>query len=384
MNMKKLLCLILALACVFCSFVACSSKEEESSSSTPSSSTPSEETYIYITFDYSDYAGVVWDDDFEDELEVVAGQRVGDLPKPTLAGHTFKGWYEDPTDSDTRIRASSKLSEDTTVYALFEASSSTDPNNPSNPNLNFDCSKGIHNWKYDYTDPTCEAAGTQTMKCELCGYMEIDPLYSTLPANKALGHKWAEDDAFDQEGWTTIPLGKRRACLREGCTKKEFEAFTDLTGTATISTVGSFYGGLKADALTDGKWGDGRSTQAGGDPALSSTNGTAWSVSFSFSNATDVDQIVFSVHGVGNGTGDPLYNGYEVYLWYADATDYEALPIRTGYFKPGEYGKENAHCIDLSNIEKAVLGVRVDILRGATGQDLFYEVAVAKIPDEEI
>ncbi|MBO5375203.1 MAG: InlB B-repeat-containing protein [Clostridia bacterium] len=367
-TVRILMCMLLALVFIFGGVVACGKDEEEGGGT------------VLITFDYSEYEGVEWDEDFDEEMEVEAGEKIGDLPAPKLEGYTFKGWYEDVEDSTTKLKKTTKPTEDATYYALFVAK--TEGGDSSGGN-SANCAQGLHQYAYEYTTPTCDAAGTQTMKCSACGYTEIDPLYSTLPANKALGHKWAEDGALDQEGWTVIPLAKKRACLREGCTEVELETFTDITGKSTVTTTGGFYGGLKADVLIDGKWGDGRSTQEGGDPCLSSSNGSAWSVTFSFENATDVDQIVFSVEGKGNGSGKPVIDGYEVRLLYSGATDYEEEPIRSGYFATGEWGRENGHCIDLSNIDKAIMGIKVDILAGAYGTDYFYEVAVAQIPEEE-
>ena len=319
---------------------------------------------IKITFDYSAYNGVEWDNDFDEEMEAEAGVAIGDLPAPKLEGYTFKGWYKDTNNSLTKLDEATIFTEDTIYYAVFEGL--------------YDCDNNKHKLSYEYTTPTCEVAGTKKATCLLgCGYEEVDTLYSTLPANKALGHKWAEDGASDPEGWIMLPLAKARACLREGCDKKERIEFTNLTADAIIRVNGSFYGGLGADALTDGMWGDGRYPGEGGDPCLSSVNSSAWSVTFEFDNATDVDQIVFSVEGKGNGAGDPVINGYEVYLIYDGETDYEEAPIRSGYFASGEYGMDNAHCIDIFSVDKKIKAIRVDILRGASGADYFYEVALA-------
>ncbi len=156
---------------------------------------------------------------------------------------------------------------------------------------------------------------------------------------------------------------------------KSVTLYTDITDTATVSVDGTFYGGFGAEVLVDGNWGTG-TTQG----ALSSTNGSAWSVTFAFENATDVDQIVFSVNG--NADGISNVNAYEVYLLYSGETEYETEAICTGYFRKDEYGVVNAHCIDISNVNKEVLGIRVDILSGSLGQDFFYEVAVAQAPKE--
>lgn len=362
-TIKILMCIVLALTFIF-GLIACGEKT------------------AVVTFDYSDWEDAECD---EDEREVTIGEKIGTLPKPELEGYKFKGWYTEEEydlvtngESATKVKTSLIIEEDIVLYAHFEKTGSTDDgddNGDENSNVVYNCGAGIHKWKYAYTDPTCTAAGTQTQQCELCGAKEIDPLYSTLPANKALGHQWVAEGE-DGDGWTTIALGQKRKCLREGCTKSETLSYTDLTGMAEVTATGDFYGGATQAVLLDGDWGDGN----GGGDALSSRNSAPWSLTFLFENATDVDQIAVSVAGLGDGSGIDAYN---VYVWYADEQDFGETEIRTGYFKPGEWGRDNAHLIDISNLEKGIIGIRIDVLKGAFGTDYFYEVAVSQIPEEE-
>ena len=90
--LKSLLCMLLVL-CMFSGLISCNKNEEETSSS--------EEVEILLIFDYGEYEGVEWDEDFDEEMIVIAGEKVGEFPKPKLAGHKFSGWYEDVEDSDT-------------------------------------------------------------------------------------------------------------------------------------------------------------------------------------------------------------------------------------------------------------------------------------------
>ena len=337
-----------------------------------------------VTFDYSEWEDAECD---EDEREVEIGGKIGTLPKPTLEGYKFKGWFtEEEYDLVTngekaeKVKTTLVVEEDVVLYAYFEKTTTTTPGTGDDKNdgeqtIKYDCGAGIHKWKYAYTDPTCTAAGTQTQQCDLCGAREIDPLYSTLPANKALGHQWVADGE-DGDGWKIVAMGQKRSCLREGCTKSETMSYKDLTGTAEVSATGDFYGGATHTVLLDGDWGDGD----GGADALSGRGTSPWSLLFLFENATDVDQIAVSVAGQGDGSG---IDAYEVYVWYADETDFGEVAVRSGYFKPGEWGKDNAHLINLSNLEKGIIGIRIDVLKGAFGMDFFYEVAVSQVPAEE-
>ncbi len=369
-TIRILMCLALALTMIF-GLIACGPKTAT------------------VTFDYSEWEDAECD---EDERVVEIGAKIGTLPKPTLEGYKFKGWYTEEEydalmsgESATKVKTSLIVEDDITLYAHFESTSSGGDDSSgggsdsSGGGVSYNCGAGIHKWQYAYTDPTCEAAGTQTSVCELCSMREIDPLYSTLPANKALGHQWVPDGE-DGDGWTTVALGKKRACLREGCGKTDSISFTNLTGTATFSSDGAFYGGAnKINLLTDGDWGDGN----GGEDCASPNNTGAFSFTIEFQYATDVDQIAISVCGVGNGTGEPLYDGYEIYLWYADGTDYEELPVRTGYFTPENWGRDNAHLINLETVEKGIIAIKIQVVRTTQGQTFFYEMAVAKVPDEE-
>lgn len=368
-TIRILMCLALALTMIF-GLIACGPKTAT------------------VTFDYSEWEDAECD---EDERVLEIGAKIGKLPKPTLEDYKFKGWYtEDEYDalmsgeSAEKVKTTLVVEGDMILYAHFESTSTGDDstgdnNNSGGDNVVYNCGAGIHKWQYAYTDPTCEAAGTQTSVCQLCSMKEIDPLYSTLPANKALGHQWVPEGE-DGDGWTTVALGKKRACLREGCTEAETLSFQNLTGAATISSDGAFYGGAnKILLLTDGDWGDGN----GGEDSCCPNNGGAFSITIEFEYATDVDQIAVSVAGVGNGTGEPLFDGYEIYLWYADATDFDESPVRASYFKPEDWGRDNAHLIDLENVEKGVMAIKIQVVRTTQGQTHFFELAVAKIPDEE-
>ncbi len=367
-TIRILMCLALALTMIFC-LIACGDKTAT------------------VTFDYSEWEDAECD---EDERVLEIGSKIGKLPKPTLEGYKFKGWYTEEEydllmggESAEKVKTTLLVEGDITLYAHFESESGSGDNNSGNngggDNVSYNCGAGIHKWKYAYTDPTCEAAGTQTSVCELCSMKEIDPLYSTLPANKALGHQWVPEGE-DGDGWTTIALGKKRACLREGCTEVESLSFQNLTGASAISSTGAFYGGAnKVNLLTDGNWGDGD----GGEDCASPNNTGEFSITIEFQYATDVDQIAVSVKGKGNGTGEPVIDGYEIYLWYSDGTDFEETPVASGYFAPEDWGKDNAHLIDLESVEKGIMAIQIKVLRSTQGETFFYELAVAKVPDEE-
>ena len=105
--MKKFLSILLASFMIIYAFVFTGCENE------------SEDVEITLIFDYSEYDGVKWDEDFDEEIIVKSGEKIGKFPKPTLEGYKFDGWYEDPEDSNTKLRTTTKYSGDETEIVLF-------------------------------------------------------------------------------------------------------------------------------------------------------------------------------------------------------------------------------------------------------------------------
>ena len=357
------MCLILALVFSFGGLVACGNKDDDSD----------EAATVIITFDYSAYEGVVWDEDFDEEMEIEANQKIGDLPKPTLAGYTFKGWYEDVEDTTTKLKKTSKFTEDATYYALFAVAST---GGETGGETTYNCAAGAHKYEYTYTSPTCTVAGTQTAKCSLCGYQEVDPLYSTLPANKALGHQWVQEGATG-DGWTLMALARKRTCLREGCDYAEEENLENLTANTTL-TVEAVNGGWPGTSewpsmLTDGAWGTGQTIGA------ASPKGGEVVFTFIFTTPSEIDQIVMDVKGIGEEGG----SDFSIYLWYSGEEDFREEACYTGAWLSTNWGRDNALCVDRSQDDNPLKGIKIVMENATNGQEFFYEMAIARIPDEE-
>ena len=375
-TLKKLLCLLLVFLFIF-STVACSKDEDEgdddesSSSEKPSSSDGPKYEEIIIIFDYSDNEGVVWDEDFDEELVVEANERIGSLPKPTLAGHSFDGWYD---EDDVKMRTTTKLDgsvEEVVFYAKFVESAEGD----SGSGTNFNCAKGVHNWKTIREPATCDTAGTSTRFCQICNIDEIDAMYSVQ--NPALGHQWVEDGAIDDGGWTYIALARQRTCKREGCGKKETKQLENLTSQAQLSVsldAGAWPGTAEWPAhLTDGKWETGPNnkgcTPKGGGPLT---------ITFLFTKAVEIDQIAISCVGLS----DDKYK-IEVYLMYADENDFGEASVHAGTILTTNGTRETAYIIDRTMDDRPITGIKIVQATTNNGLELWREIAVGRIPDEE-
>ena len=358
------MCLILALVFSFGGLVACGNKDDDSD----------EAATVIITFDYSAYEGVVWDEDFDEEMEIEANQKIGDLPKPTLAGYTFKGWYEDVEDTTTKLKKTSKFTEDATYYALFAVAST---GGETGGETTYNCAAGAHKYEYTYTPATCTADGTQTSKCSLCGYQEIDPLYSTLPANKKLGHQWVEEGTTG-DGWTVIALARKRTCLREGCDYAEEEKFENLTSNTTLS-VTAIQGGYPATSewpgtLTDGKWGTG----TGGAGSVAPKGGEVV-FTFIFTTPSEIDQIVMDVKGLGE---DGYCSKFKIFFWYVGEETFREEASYSDAWLSTHWGRDNALCVDRSQDDNPLMGIKIVMENARNGEELFYEMAIGRIPDE--
>lgn len=372
-TLKKLLCLLLVFLFIF-STVACSKDENEddesSSSEKPSSSNGPKYEEIIIIFDYSDYDGVVWDEDFDEELVVEANERIGSLPKPTLAGHSFDGWYD---EDDVKMRTTTKLDgsvEEVVFYAKFVESAEGE----GGSGTSFNCAKGVHNWKTIREPATCDTAGTSTRICQICNIDEIDAMYSVQ--NPALGHQWVEDGAIDDGGWTYIALARQRTCKREGCGKKETKQLENLTSLASVTAsidAGAWPGTAEwPGILTDNVW--------EGKPNAAPKGGGPLTITLLLSKATEIDQIAMAVQGFGE---DGYSSKFSIYLWYADEADFGESPVANGAFLTTSGNREGAICIDRSQDDRPILGIKIVQEKTLHGSEYWEEIAIGKIPDEE-
>ncbi len=370
---KVLMCILLVLCCVFGGLIACNKDTEESSSS---SSGNNEEIEVLLIFDYSEYENVVWDEDFDEEMIVMAGARVGDFPKPKLAGHTFDGWYEDLEDSDTKLRKTTKYDGDETeitLYAKFKVAS--DDSGDDSGSGDYNCAKGLHNWEIITTPATCDKAGTKTKVCRLCHDEEPDAIYSSQ--NKALGHQWVEDGAIDDGGWEYVALARQRTCKREGC--EHFESFQleNLTSQAKLNVqldAGAWPGTAEWPAnLTDNKWDTGPNGNG-----CAPKGGGPLTITFLYNKAVEIDQIAISCVGLG----DEKFK-IEVYLQYADENAFGDTAVHTGTIFSTNGTRETAYIIDRSHDDRKITGIKIVQQTTSNGSEYWREIAIARIPDEE-
>ena len=321
---------------------------------------------VTIVFDYDDYSGVVWDDDFDEEMVVNVGERVGDFPVPTIDGNAFLGWYRDLNDETTKLRKTTMLdgSEARVVYYA---------------KFTYNCAAGAHNWNHIMTDPTCTLAGTKKNVCEICNFTQVDAIYSTV--NGALGHKWVEDGQTG-DGWSDIALARTRTCLRNDCDYSETMQLKNLTplGEMTVSIDAGAWPGTAEwpGILTDGEWDI--NPNSPGVRTCCPKGGGPLTITILFNQAQDVDQIAMSVKGWGE---DGLSSKFAVYLYYADENEFNETAVATGAFLQTTCTRETAVCIDLSKNTRKVLGVKIVQEKTLMGSEYFKEIAVGQIPEED-
>lgn len=349
-TLRILLCLVLAFAAVF-TMVACDNNDDESSSSSSSSAS------VYkIYFDYSDWDGAEADDDFEEEIEVNAGEKIGTLPELTLDGYTFKGWYTEEDydalldgDDATKIKKSWKPTEDTTLYAWFEAedASSDDGQQSSQTPVTptYDCESGNHKWgMWSYVDPTCTTAGSKTRSCDLCGERYADPDYPI--DNPKTGHAY---------GSYVVGVMKKVATC-ENCGDEDEVTLKNVatSATRTEDTGKGLYGGQDFAAFANGSWDDSNMALRGGDYA---------NITFTFNSGYIVEQICVA----GKGSC-----GYTVSVWYEGDSDW--TQIGTGAFNAGGY--ENATVFTEIDSTRKVLEVKINMPSSSDGVDYWQECQI--------
>lgn len=391
-TLRILMCLVLVLTFIFGGIIACekkgdeesSSVEEESSESSKKKDEGDEEEVVIITFDYADFEDAECD---EDEREVKPGKGIGALPKPTLSGYTFKGWFteedyatlqDDPEADVTKIKTSWKPKEDTVVYAWFveaSAAGSGDGSGTSTAN----CAKGIHSWEYDEVAATCEKAGSLTKRCTVCKERQIDALYAQQ--NKALGHQWIEEGAIDDGGWTYIALAQQRTCKREGCGKTETKQMKNITS-LTQMTVSLEAGAWPGTAdwpgnLTDGKWDTGPNGNGcapkGGGPLV---------ITMLFNKPSEIDQLAISCVGLGDADGGTS-SAFDVFFWYAAEEDFRDTAAVSGYLSSTNGTRETAYCIDRTMDDQPLMGIKIVFEKTLNGVEYFREIAIAQAIEEE-
>lgn len=366
-TLKILMCLVFAFVLVFAA-VSCGEKEPES---------------VVITFDYSEFDA----DCDEDERDVDAGAKIGTLPKATLDGYTFKGWFseddfallqEDPdalAELD-KIKSSWKPTEDATLYAWF-VKASTGDDTPAEPTHN--CNTSGHRWVTETTPATCDADGTKTMTCEVCRYSTSDAVYKSQ--NPALGHQWVEEGAVDDGGWTYIALARQRKCHREGCEYTETKQLQNITSYATMTCTleaGAWPGMAEWPAnLTDGKWDTGPNNKG-----CAPKGGGPLTIQLIFNTPSEIDQLAMSVCGLGDRDGGNS-SKFEIYFWYAAEEDFRADPAATGYLESTNGTKETAYCIDRTMDDQPLMGIKIVFPTTRNGEELFREIAIAVAPEEE-
>ncbi len=368
-TLKILLCLILAFSMLF-SAVACGDEDEGP-------------TEVVITFDYSEFDA----DCDEDERDVTVGEKIGTLPKATLTGYTFKGWFneddfallqEDPNalaDLD-KVKSSWKPTEDATLYAWF-VKASTEDDGPSEPVHN--CNVAGHVWETVTTAPTCDAAGTKTMTCTYCRYSTSDAVYQSQ--NPALGHQWVAEGEIDDGGWTYMALARYRKCHREDCPVQETKPLKNITSYATMTCTleaGAWPGMAEWPSnLTDNKWDTGPNGKG-----CAPRGGGPLTIQFIFNTPSEIDQLAMSVAGLGDRDGGNS-SKFEVYFWYAAEDDFREDPIATGYFESTNGTKETAYCIDRTMDDQPLMGIKIVLPTTRNGEEMFREFAIAVAEEEE-
>ena len=338
-----------------------------------------------VTFDTSDYPDADCD---EQSREITIGFKIGKLPTPTLDGYTFKGWYIHANENCTeeefkadilgngeKVKSTFVVNEDITLCAYFvkdlDSSSSEDYSSSEDSSSSEEtipvCSDGTQNhyWNTPQTTvPTCEANGTKSQSCSLCGYIVYDSVYESQ--NLALEHKWSK--------WIVAPMEKKRECEREGCGKTEQQKLKDITPYTTV-TVTSDAGGWPSlpewpSILTDGVW--------EGKPNAMPKSGSPLTITILFNTPSEIDQIAMAVQGFGE---DGYSSKFEIYLWYANETGFREEMAASGAFLSTSGSKEGAICIDRSHDDRAVKGIKIVMPKPLHGAEYFYELAVAKIEE---
>lgn len=372
-TLKILMCLVFAFVLVL-GVVSCGDDDEGPTS-------------VVITFDYSEWADAECD---EDERDVEIGERIGTLPKASMEGYTFKGWFveddflllqEDPgaLSGLDKIKSSWKPEEDATVYAWFVEATTEDT--PSEPVHN--CNTAGHVWDTVTTAPTCDAAGTKTLTCKYCKYSNSDAVYQAQ--NPALGHQWVAEGEIDDGGWTYMALARYRKCHREGCEIQETKPLRNITSyaTMTVSNESSNQSGPWPGTaewpsnLTDGKWDTGPNNKG-----CAPNGGGPLTIQLTFNTPSEIDQLAMSVVGLGDRDGGTS-SKYEIYFWYAGEEDFRADPVATGYLESTNGTKETAECIDRTMDDQPLMAIKIVFPTTRNGEEFFREIAIAVAEDEE-
>lgn len=388
-TLRILMCIILVLTFIFGGIVACDnggddeSSEQSESSEKEESSKEDEEDLVVITFDYADWDDVDCD---EDEREIKLGKKIGTLPKPTLSGYTFKGWFteedyatlqDDPEADVDKIKTSWKPDEDTVVFAWFVEEAGDDSGDSGTSGAN--CAKGIHSWEYDEVAATCEKAGSLTKRCSVCKEREIDALFASQ--NKALGHQWIEEGAIDDGGWTYIGLARQRTCKRDGCGKtetKQLKNITSLTSMTVSLEAGAWPGTAEWPGnLTDGKWDTGPNGKG-----CAPKGGGPLTITMLFNTPSEIDQLAISCVGLGDADGGTS-SAFDVYLWYAAEEDFREAAAHSGYLSSTNGTRETAYCIDRTMDDQPLMGIKIVFEKTLNGVEYFREIAIAQAIDEE-
>ncbi len=362
-TIRILMCIALALTMIL-GLIACSPKTAT------------------VTFDYSEWDDAECD---EDERVLEVGAKIGKLPKATLDGYKFKGWYTEEeyelvsTGEDAeKVKTTLIVEEDITLYAYFEKVVTDDDSSGGGSTQpgGFDCAKGVHNWATATTEPTCTKAGTKVEECQICHKSNTDAVYASM--NPALGHQWVADGAVDDGGWTYVALARKRECHREGCDEAEVKELQNITARAQVNVTlsnGGWPGASEwASNLTDGKWDTGPNgkgcTPKGGDVTID----------LIFAQPTEIDQIAMSVYGFGE---DGYTSKYEVFIWYMNEDTFRETPTATGAFLRTTGDKDGAVCIDRTQDSELVQGIRIVCKGCKNGEEMFREVTVAIAPEED-
>ena len=387
-TLKILMCIILALTFIFGGIVACDNTPDESSEQSESSekeeeSSEKEQEPIIITFDYDDWDDVDCD---EDERELEPGKKIGTLPKPTLSGYTFKGWFteedyaslqDDPEADVDKVKTSWKPDEDTVLFAWFVEDTEGDDSGSGTGTA--DCSKGIHSWTYDEVPATCDKAGSLTKRCEVCKEREIDVLYAQQ--NKALGHQWIEEGAIDDGGWTYIGLARQRTCKRDGCGKTETKQLKNITSLTSMTVQLAAGAWPETSAwpgnLTDGKWDTGPNGNG-----CAPKGGGPLTITMLFNTPSEIDQIAISCVGLGD-KDEGTSSAFDVYLWYAAEEDFREEASNSGYLSSTNGTRETAYCIDRTMDDQPLLGIKIVFKKTLNGVEYFREIALGQTVDEE-
>lgn len=152
---------------------------------------------------------------------VTGGSAIGSLPTPTREGYTFVGWYT-AADGGTQITSSTKISANTTVYAVWE----------------YGCA--IHQYIQADIAPTCTEMGYTLYACSVCGDSYTDSYVS------ATGHMWG--DWYEE----VVPTCESTGIWRCDCTVCGYYVANESAatghswngGTVTIEPTCSQYGEL--------------------------------------------------------------------------------------------------------------------------------------------